>query len=231
MNLLFFVLFAVGIFACSLIGYKKFFSTTLYALAIGGVVNSNFFNSLNFPIDIFGLPFGIDSIIYTLFTYCVILMYLRNGKKQAYYLSVSSVVAIVLSAVFELAANLLHGNISEVAIWNKLFIFLFSAIASIISILACIDLLHIFERKRKRNEYLLMTSGILIATLLNTLIYFPLSGLVTNLSEYNIGLLLLTSFIGKGIALLCALLMLFLLRLIDKFRLKKEKKQEQEKLN
>ena len=70
MNLLYFILFGLFIFLCSLIGGKKYRSTTLYALAIGGAVNANFFHAGFYPIDIFGLSFGIDSIIYSLFIFC-----------------------------------------------------------------------------------------------------------------------------------------------------------------
>ena len=77
-----FILFSIIIFLLSLVSYEKFRSTTLYALAIGGAVNANFFYAGNYPIFCFGIPFGIDSIIYTLFLFCVLLMFLKEGKKE-----------------------------------------------------------------------------------------------------------------------------------------------------
>ena len=64
-NFIWLLLFGIFVFSLTLIGYKKYHSTTLYALAIGGVVNANFFHAEYYPISCFDLPFGIDSFIYT----------------------------------------------------------------------------------------------------------------------------------------------------------------------
>lgn len=222
MNLLYLILFAIGIFMCSLIGYKKYFSTALYALAIGGVVNSNFFTAISHPIDVFGLPFGIDSIIYTLFIFCVIFMYFRFGKKDAFVLSISSVVAIILTAFFELTANLFSGN-NTIEIWHKFMLFFFSALATIIATLLTIELLSIIEKHKKVNRYLLMVFAIVLSSIVNSSIYYLLSGFTAELKVNEIFTLILTSLIGKTIGLMCSLLMMFIINSIDK---KIENKQE-----
>ena len=107
-----YVLFSVAIFLLTLVGYHKYKMTTLYALAIGGIVNANFFHAQNYPIEFFGLPFGIDSILYTLFVFCVFVMYITEGKKQGYILAISSVVAIIISAAFQLFADLFTKGIN-----------------------------------------------------------------------------------------------------------------------
>ena len=106
MNFIYFLLFSAIIFLLSLVCYEKFRSTTLYALSIGGAVNANFFHAGNYPIMCFGLPFGLDSIIYSVFGYCVILMFLKVSKREAYILTISSVIAIMFSAVMQLVADL-----------------------------------------------------------------------------------------------------------------------------
>ena len=97
MNFIFFVILGISLFLLSMVGYKKFRTTTLYALAIGGAVNANFFHAGNYPINCFGLPFGLDSIIYSLFTFCVIIMFFKSNKKDAYILTLSSIIAIIFS--------------------------------------------------------------------------------------------------------------------------------------
>lgn len=212
MNLLFFIIFGLLIFLSSLLGGKKYRSTALYALAIGGVVNANFFHAVNYPIDCFGLPFGIDSIIYTLFVYCVIVMFIQNGKKDAYLLAFSSIIAILFSALMELIANILsNGFATEFLI--PFLNFLISSIASLIAIYAMIELLHLL--KGKVNQYLLLLIGIIIATIIDTIIYYPLVTLI-NGTPNNILILVLTSIIGKLIATLCAIFSLWLLNVYDK---------------
>lgn len=212
MNLLLFIIFGLLIFLSSLIGGKKYRSTALYALAIGGVVNANFFHAGNYPIDCFGLPFGIDSIIYTLFIYCVIVMFIQNGKKDAYILAFSSIIAILFSALMELIANILsNGFIVEFLI--SFLNFLISSIASLIAIYTMIELLHLL--KNKVNQYLLLLIGIIIATVINTIIYYPLITLI-NGTPNNILILTITSIIGKSIATLYAIFSLWLLNNYDK---------------
>ena len=195
-----------------LIGYKKFRSTTLYALAIGGVVNANFFHAGNYPIDCFGLPFGIDSIIYTLFAFCVILMFFNEGKGSAYLLAFSSIIAIFFSALMQLIADLLSLG-SSMAVWNTFFTFCVSILASVIGVIVMLEILD--KIKGKFNQYILSLFGILIISIINTAIYSPLSTLI-NGTPANIGTLLLTSIIGKLFALIISLFVLWIINKINK---------------
>lgn len=213
MNIIYFLLFSVCVFLCALIGGKRFRNTTLYALAIGGVVNANFFHAGNYPISCFGLPFGIDSIIYTLFIFCVVVMFIKEGRGQAYLLAVSSIVAIMFSAVMQLVSDILSKG-SSLDVWLTFLTFTISALASIVAVIAMLELLE--KLKTKVNQYGLLVIGILLATIINTLIYFPAS-LLLNGMPTNIGLMLLTSFIGKILALLCAIIAF---RLINKLNSK-----------
>ena len=211
MNFLYLLTFSILIFLTSLIGYKKFRSTTLYALAIGGVVNANFFHAGNYPIMCFGLPFGIDSIIYTLFAFCVIVMLIKENKRSAYLLAFSSIIAIMFSAVMQLVADLLStGN--SLDIWLTFFTFCISSLASVIAIIVVIELLD--KLKSKLNSYVLMVIGIVVISIINSLIYYPLATLINGF-EGNIWSMLLTSFIGKAIALACSTLTLFLINKYD----------------
>lgn len=220
-NLLLFTLFALFVFFLSLIGYKKFLSTALYALAIGGVVNSLYFTSNTHPIDIFGMNFGIDSIIYALFLFAVILMYLRFSKKDAIMLGVSSSVAILFAACMELVAVCLSNNITPEA-WNKFYSFCFTTLATVIAFISIIFLIDFLKKKTKlKNEYLILIIGMVVGSFLNSFIYFSLYGLISNLTFAQINLTLITLFIGKGISILVGLLVLFVMNLIDKIRAKK----------
>ena len=213
MNLIYIILFSVLCFACLFLGGKKYFSTTLYALAIGGAVNSNFFNAVTYPINCFGLNFGIDCIIYTLFIFCVILMYFYYGKKDAYILTVSSLVAILFSAIMQLVASLLTQG-SSADIWVDFGTFVVSCFASLAAIFVMINLFELLSLKVK-NKYVFIMLGIITASLINSGIYFGLITLISGTLE-NFGNLLLSSLIGKSIATICAVVAFSIITIIEK---------------
>ncbi len=211
MNLLWFCLFGQLIFLSLLLGMKKYRSTVLYTLAIGGVVNANFFHAGNYPIEIFGLNFGIDSIIYTLFIFCVVVMFIESGKREAYILAISGILAILFSAVMQLISDLLS-NGSSWEVWSVFVGFVLSIIASIGAIVV---MLEVLGKLKNKSHYILTVVGIFIATVINSVIYYPLSLLLGGMPE-NMGELLLSSFVGKTFALVFAVVTLLMLRIMDK---------------
>ena len=182
MNLLYFSLFGLGVFVSVLLGGKKFRSTALYALAIGGAVNANYFHS---------------------------------GRKQAYLLSISSIIAIMFAAFYELIAKILSQGYQG-KIWYNFFDFLASSISSIIVIGLLIETIEFLRNKtRFKNQYLLTIVGLLIATLINTPIFYTFECIVNGTPD-NILELVLTSYLGKLLAMIFALLTLYLINLYDK---------------
>ncbi len=210
MNFVWFVAFAVVIFLTVLLGGVKYRTTALYALAIGGVVNANFFNAVSYPIEILGLSFGIDSIIYTLFIFCVIVMLIKEGRASAYLLAWSSIIAILFSALMQFVSDLLSVGSFALAI-DTFLSFIFSIVASIITIVAVVEVLE--RLKGKLSSYVLMLVGICFATIINTGIYYPLTALAT---EGNIGELVITSVLGKMLAMGVAVLTLYIINVEDK---------------
>lgn len=200
MNLIFFLLFGVAIFALSLVGYGNYRSTTLYALAIGGVVNANYFYASAYPVCIFGLPFGIDSLIYTLFAFCVMTMLLQKGRREAYLLALSSIVAILFSACMELVARLFNEG-STPAVWRSFAVFFISAFASAVAVIAAVEVVN--RVKKKHNPYLCMALGIGMIILLDSNIYYPLTALVSQIK--TVWLYVGTSLMGKAVGMLLAL--------------------------
>ena len=213
MNVLYLIIFGICCFLCVLIGGKKYRTTTLYALAIGGAVNANFFNAITYPIKCFNLPFGIDSIIYTLFIFCVILMYFHEGKKSAYVLTISSIVAIMFSAVMQVVAILLTKGSSAV-VWLNFADFVISSVSSLLAIYVMINILELFKNQ-KINKYIVIVIAIVVASVINSGFYFGLSSIESG-GIYNLGKMLLASLIGKTFSLLCALGVFCLLNICEK---------------
>ena len=211
MNLIYFILFSVLTFMSLLLGYKKYHSTTLYALAIGGIVNSLFYHGGTHPIEIFGIPFGIDSIIYTLFIFCVFVMYIKEGSKNAFTLAASSIIAIMISNIFQLIANLLAYG-SQTNYWLTFLLFTISSIASLIAVLVMIKFLNKFNNRY--NLYLMLVCSILICSIIYSMIYYSLAVLIMGEPTNLIGLLI-GSVIGKTIAILTSLFILFIIRKLE----------------
>ena len=213
MNFILFLILCISLFLLSMVGYKKFRATTLYALAIGGAVNANFFHAGNYPINCFGLPFGLDSIIYSLFTFCVIIMFFKSNKKDAYILTFSSIIAIIFSACMQLFADLFTVG-SSLQVWINFINFIVSSVASIIAIWAMLEIINKLKQKGL-NPYILLTLGMLIVAIINSSIYYTAATLINGMPE-NMLQLLLTSFIGKTIALLCAVGTFYLMNKLEK---------------
>ena len=194
------LLFGAGVFSLSFIGYRKYQNTTLYALAIGGVVNANYFHAVDYPIDCFGLPFGIDSLIYTLFAFCVMVMLLKEDRRAAYLLAVSSVTAIVFSALMELIAALFVSG-SSAEVWTTFASFMVSAFASAAAVPAAVE--AIVRLKPKRSPYLCMALGIGIIALIHSGIYYPLSAVIyaSDIPWVYVG----TTFAGEAVAVVYSL--------------------------
>ena len=81
-----------------------------------------------------------------------------------------------------------------------------------------IDILSKLKKKNLiHNEYLLTIIGIFIATVVNSTLYYQLAGFILyHHSLVEISQHIITSVIGKGIALLSALFSLFIIRVVDK---------------
>lgn len=210
MNFVLFLLFGAGVFSLALIGHKKYHNTTLYALAIGGVVNSNYFHSGNYPIDCFGLPFGIDSLIYILFAFCVIVMLLNDSKKSAYLLAISSIIAIMFSALMELSARLLAGEALGAA-WEIFQSFAISAFASVVAIVVAVEAIE--RLKKKYNPYACMALGIGMIAVINSGIDYLTTAIVKGATE-TVWIYALTAFMGRGIALVYSLVTLKILNML-----------------
>lgn len=224
MNLLYYTLLAFALFFATMIAFEKknIWGTVIGALGVGGVVNSGFFTAASYPIDIFGLSFGVDSIIYTLFVFTVILKYLYWDKKEALIFAISASAALLFAAFIELTANAFSTGHTEVA-WRKFGVLALSAFATITAGVSMIYILDAIKNKWKLNQYWLLIIGLVYSTLVNSTIYF---GLVTFISGTKFSFEILgTSYLGKSIAIVAAVSSFGVLKLLEKHIIKiKEKK-------
>lgn len=215
MNLLYLVLASLVVFLATTICFEKknVWSTIIGAIGVGGVVNSNFFNAADYPIDVFGWSFGVDSIIFTLFIFTVILKYLYWDRKEAYTYSLSAAGAVLFAAIIEVSANAFSSGHSE-HIWRKFGGFAVSVIGTIAACVAIIEIMHAIKKKTKIHDFWTVLIALVVATIVNSTIYYGLYSLVTG-TEFLLEIMY-TSYFGKLIAIGCALLTFGLMKLIER---------------
>jgi uncharacterized PurR-regulated membrane protein YhhQ (DUF165 family) len=221
MNLLYYTLAAFIAFFATLIAFdkKKIWGTILSGLGVAGVVNANFFHAIDYPIDIFGWNFGFDAIIFTLYIFTLILTLMYYGKKQATIYTFSGSIAVLLAGIIELCAVSFSTGHQEEA-WRKFGGFVISVIATIAAGLVIITVIEAIKKRHKVHDMWLMIIGIVLATLVNSTIYYSIAPFINGAGfDWHI---IITSYFGKTIALGVAILVFGVMKLIEKHQKKKE---------
>lgn len=175
----------------------------LFTFAIGFAVNANIYNSSTAPVYFYKLVFSIDSILYTGFTFTVIICAKEYGVKKGKILTSSTIAAVLLSALIELLASISSYGF-DVAFIKQFFGYVFSAIGTFIGIWVMI---YIFEKldKKKINIYLTLFICVLISSIINSTIYYSYY-LIVYQNTNDFIYVLLGSYIGKLYAIMLGLI-------------------------
>ena len=202
MNVVYLALIGLGLFLCLAILRKWFDSFILIAFSIGAACNANFYHAGTTPVVAGPFVFAIDSILFTLFVYTIIVKYLHYSLKEAKNMAIASIVAIVLSAVIEFLAKLNSFGYSNALLLNSIY-YIFSALGSLVGIWL---MLYFLEHTKNMNVYLRIAIAIVIGGVINSTIYYLGMFIINGHIENFLGVLL-GSYIGKlysiGLALLC----------------------------
>ena len=145
-------------------------SRTLISVAIGCAISANIYTSESVPVVHGGLIFGIDSILYSLFICAVIYKAKDYSIKDAKDMTISTIIAILVSALIELFATWSYTGLGKGA-FNIFLGYLFSAVGSLAGVWL---MFHSFEWAIKKgfNQYLNILVCILIASFVNSMVYY-----------------------------------------------------------
>ena len=143
---------------------------TLIAVAIGSAVNANLFTSINNPIYIGELVFSMENILSVLFMYTVIVRILDYGYKQGRNMTITTIAAIIISALIELTAKLAYNGYSIETLKN-FFIYLFSCIGSIAGVWVMV-LITIGCRKKNVLSYLIILLALIAGLIVHSVFYY-----------------------------------------------------------
>lgn len=216
MSILFFLVFLLVMIALTIIARYFWGKDALFVVGIGCVIGANIYNSTTFPIELGVLTFGFDSVLYTVFSFCMIVMYIDYGRSSFNTLLYSSISSILLSSFFLFVANLSSFGFSVGLLLSFL-----SYIFSIIGTFAAIWVMRcVFDALQKRNVniYVNLLVCLFLASLINSLIYFGLTFVV----QLNLGdefwFSLLGSYVGKFVTIGFCLFAYFLNQVLQKRR-------------
>lgn len=195
MQSLYLVLMAILSFGGLVVSYKIFKKDCLFVFAIGSVIAANIYNIGSYGLQVGWFILGIDSVLYTLFVFCTLLMYFIYGKKEANKLMWTAVSSIMFTALIDFVANCSKTGLQSNVIWGFAS-YLISALATIFAIYFMIKVCE-YLKKSSANNYIQIIVGLLVASLVNSLIYFGLISILTLSIQSNFMPMLIGSYIGK----------------------------------
>lgn len=207
MDFLFLVLTAVLVFAILIVSNRFWGKDALFVVGIGCAIGSNIYNVGDYGIVIGNLVFGIDSVIYTVFVFVVLLCLKNYDEKSAFTLLYSAMGSIMLSALLVFIASWASAGFASNLIWGFVS-YLISVIATFAALFTTIKLFKYFESKNL-NVYLNFLINVLIASFINSLIYFGAVAIISGFEENFLGQLG-ASYIGKLMSTAFSLLTYFI---------------------
>ena len=219
-NIYFFLLFTIIMFVGFIFAKKFFGKNALFVIGIGSVIGANIYNANAIPIQLGGLILGIDSVVYTLFVFSAIIMHLYYGKYSMREVLYSAVGSIFLTSLLSFTGNAFQVGVTDAVIYNSLSYF-FSILGTVVAIEIMI---YIFDKLKKKNIniYLNIAIGLVIASLVNSAIYYGLAFLAFGGLGDVFVQTLAGSYVGKGISLLFCLGAYYFGTLLDKRKKVKE---------
>ena len=172
---------------------------TLLAVAIGCAVNANIFNPITCPIFVGPFIFSIEAILYTLFMYTIVVRVLDYGYKVAQRMALTSIAAIIISAIIEFVAIVSYKGFT--AETGKTFAFYFlSSIGTIAGVWVMI-LIAIHCRKKNISSYIIIPLGIIASGLIHSIIYYGGMALINWSINENAVAMILGALIGKAVCI------------------------------
>lgn len=207
MDFLFLVLTAVLVFVILIVSNRFWGKDALFVVGIGCAIGSNIYNVGDYGIVIGNLVFGIDSVIYTVFVFVVLLCLKNYDEKSAFTLLYSAMGSIMLSALLVFIASWASAGFASNLIWGFVS-YLISVIATFAALFITIKLFKYFESKNL-NVYLNFLINVLIASFINSLIYFGAVAIISGFEENFLGQLG-ASYIGKLMSTAFSLLTYFI---------------------
>ncbi len=206
MNIIYLIIFCILGYSTLILGSIKWKKSILYTIAIGSIVNANIFHAIDYPINIFGLNFGMNSVIYVLYLFCILIMYKDFGKKETNTLIVCSLGGIIFAAAVQFLTNV-ASNGYAIEYLQDILAYFASCISSLVASLLLIKIFEIFNKKL--NIYINTALTLLIASFIDSIIYYGITlSLKISFLSSDFWISLATLYLGKIISIIFAVVSL-----------------------
>ena len=172
---------------------------TLLAVAIGCAVNANIFTPLNSGVVVGPFVFCIEAILYTLFMYTIVVRILDYGYKAAKIMTLTSVAAIIISAIIEFVALISYKGFEINTLKSFSFYFL-SSIGTIVGVWVMIWVV-IKLRNKNVNSYIIIPIAIITSGLIHSVIYYGGISLINWSIDDRAVAMILGALIGKAVCI------------------------------
>lgn len=180
----------------------------VYLLAIGSIVNAPIFNCIDFPFKVFGVSMGLDSVVYFLFIFTMLLTHAYCGKKQALDLMLTSVAAVLFAALIQFLSRWASQGLTK-----DLGFAMLKFIATSISSLSCgLVLFKLYDILKAKgvNLYLNASICLIVAGIVENIVFYG-ALIVFGYVDLSVVLSLLGGlYLGKAIGLVFALATIFI---------------------
>ena len=198
------IIFAIVAYGLTTLFRKWIDIPTLLAVAIGCAVNANIFTPLNSGLVVGPFSFSVESVLYTLFMYTIVIRILDYGYKDAKRMTFTSVAAIIISAIIELVALLVRDG-ANVVTFKTFSYYLFSSIGTILGVWFMVFITIKF-REKNVSSYLIIPIAITCSTLIHAAVYYGGYSLVQwHIGDYTLSMFLGT-LIGKAFCILLSVI-------------------------
>ena len=181
---------------------------TLLGVAIGAAVNANIFNPIKCGFEVGPCVFSIEVVLYTLFMYTVVVRVFDYGYKDAKRMTLTTVAAIIISAIIELFAECAkQGFVGQV--FKDFSYYVFSSIGTIVGVWVMV-LITIQLRKKNVSYYIILPLVIAVSSIIHAVFYYGGMALVEmNFRLYTLSMAL-GSLVGKSVCIALAVLCYFI---------------------
>ena len=226
MKIWFLIIVAIILFAFFTIVRRWNDYSMLFTIAIGFAVNANIYNGITSPVFLGNIKFSIDAILYTGFTFTIVICAYEYGVKKAKVLTSSTIAAVLLSAVIEFFARIsVNGYQTDILI--DLFGYIASSFGTFVGVWVSLFCFQKLQEK-KVNIYIILSMLVLMISIFNSLFYHVYYLLVTG-NVHGFGYIVLGSYIGKFFAIILGLISFYInthywipINLLDKYKKPKE---------
>lgn len=170
MSFVLLIVFMLVAFALTTLFRKWIDIPTLIAVAIGCACNSNLYTAISHPIVVGPFIFSFEIVLYTLFIYTIMVRILDYGYSDAKVMTITSIAAIIISALIELTVGLSQQG----AIWpifKQFLYYVFSFMGTLVAVWFMVYLTIIF-RRMGINKYFIIAFALVVASAIHGLFFY-----------------------------------------------------------